>query len=532
MPPHPEVGTLLHVNGTYVPILSPAASATVAALHVPGTTTTTAVGGGRIPIAPRYVKQPGKRGRPSVSWDERFQTFLAFQEEFGDAFISIKRVRSHTKYAKLEQWNAEEKERIRDYRENPATMDPDDAAKAEQLLAAGFRTSAVRPAQKWEANFRKMQAYQALHGDVQMTRQRPGYDEKLLSWCRTQRLALRKYDTPPLHQKSSGGGLNDAQAQRLKALGFTGTPASVKLPATMQHLFEAKLKELEAKETAAAAASATTVAASNTNGGNGKNAPDPAPATKNTSSDQGDESLPKRTEGDERREASDTAAAAATTSNETGKEEDGNGEGGDTGSSKKKERYKNLDLKVWGKSRIAVWECNFQLMEEYQGKHGTCKLEKDKEEYSPHLSKWCSLQRMQMKRYVTERDKCNLDDEKYARLVRIGMDTAYPARIEAVKEGDWDTMLEKLKAYKEEHGNVLVPNQPRSQLRNWIVFNREQYQNMKDGEKSKMTAAKLHLLQEVGLDMTCRERKGFDERATEWLEYKTKHGKGGWHLFL
>ena len=171
-------------------------------------------------------------------------------------------------------------------------------------------------------------------------------------------------------------------------------------------------------------------------------------------------------------------------------------------------------------------------MEEYQGKHGTCKLEKDKEEYSPHLSKWCSLQRMQMKRYVTERDKCNLDDEKYARLVRIGMDTAYPARIEAVKEGDWDTMLEKLKAYKEEHGNVLVPNQPRSQLRNWIVFNREQYQNMKDGEKSKMTAAKLHLLQEVGLDMTCRERKGFDERATEWLEYKTKHGKGGWHLFF
>lgn len=49
---------------------------------------------------------------------------------------------------------------------------------------------------------------------------------------------------------------------------------------------------------------------------------------------------------------------------------------------------------------------------------------------------------------------------------------------------------------------------------------------MKEGKKSKMTGERLQKLQEVGLEMTVQERKTFDERAAEWLEYRTKHGRG------
>merc|ERR1711865_176050 len=62
-------------------------------------------------------------------------------------------------------------------------------------------------------------------------------------------------------------------------------------------------------------------------------------------------------------------------------------------------------------------------------------------------------------------------------------------------------------------------------LRNWIVLQRAEYEKMKAGKKTKMTGEKLQKLHKVGLEMTVRERMAFDERAAEWLEYKTKHGK-------
>jgi len=89
----------------------------------------------------------------------------------------------------------------------------------------------------------------------------------------------------------------------------------------------------------------------------------------------------------------------------------------------------------------------------------------------------------------------------------------------------WETMYEALKAYKVEHGTVLVPDRPRSPLRTWIVYNREQYKKMKADETSQMTVDRLQRLQELGLELTVEERKGFNARAAEWLEYQTKHRK-------
>merc|ERR1712238_393879 len=153
--------------------------------------------------------------------------------------------------------------------------------------------------------------------------------------------------------------------------------------------------------------------------------------------------------------------------------------------------------------------------------HGTCKLEKTKEGFSPHLPLWCTSQRTQMKRFLSERDRCNLDEERYERMRGIGFLEAHTFSIGPAK--DWDKMFEELKAYKEEHGTVLVPHTPRSQLRNWIVTNREQYEKMKAGnKKSKMTVDRLQLLQELGLEMTCRERKGFDERRMARIQNKAR----------
>merc|ERR1712238_512122 len=105
----------------------------------------------------KYIKTQGTREQANVEWEEQFQLFLQFKAEIGDASITQKRLRRHTKYAKLEQWNVEEKERIKDYRNRPAMMVPDDREKAKKLLAEGYMTSG---SQKWETSYAKMKAYQ------------------------------------------------------------------------------------------------------------------------------------------------------------------------------------------------------------------------------------------------------------------------------------------------------------------------------------------------------------------------------------
>jgi hypothetical protein len=74
-----------------------------------------------------------------------------------------------------------------------------------------------------------------------------------------------------------------------------------------------------------------------------------------------------------------------------------------------------------------------------------------------------------------------------------------------------------------EHGHTYAPS--KSKLRNWCSSVRRHYDKMKQGKTSQLNPEWIAKLLQLGFSFeTGPERLSFDERAVQWLEYKTKHG--------
>lgn len=58
-----------------------------------------------------------------------------------------------------------------------------------------------------------------------------------------------------------------------------------------------------------------------------------------------------------------------------------------------------------------------------------------------------------------------------------------------------------------------------------FCFYRKEYQEFKDGKSSTMTAQRIVQLAEHGFTFQPKQKFTWDERAVQWLEYRSKNGK-------
>ena len=95
---------------------------------------------------------------------------------------------------------------------------------------------------------------------------------------------------------------------------------------------------------------------------------------------------------------------------------------------------------------------------------------------------------------------------------------------------EFDTKIAELRAFRDQHGHCNVPDlvppaTKRTPLRKWISRMREDYERMKNGKELYLTLERIAPLTELGLELSVGgTRQTFEERAAEWMAYRTKHG--------
>jgi hypothetical protein len=112
------------------------------------------------------------------------------------------------------------------------------------------------------------------------------------------------------------------------------------------------------------------------------------------------------------------------------------------------------------------WKQRYQQLVEYASEHGDCLVSRSY--HDKKLYNWVILQRQEFKKW-RQGKRSNLSVERKNALEKIGFVWRMKMLPKAVC---WDTRFEELCAYKQEHGNTLVPQKyrPNVQLGRWYVF--------------------------------------------------------------
>lgn len=93
-------------------------------------------------------------------------------------------------------------------------------------------------------------------------------------------------------------------------------------------------------------------------------------------------------------------------------------------------------------------------------------------------------------------------------------------------DGKWGERLEQLRAYKDTHGDCLVPDgySANPKLARWVREQRGQFKNLRDGKPSHMTQERMAALNELNFTWSLREKVDWKDRFEELVDYKCKHG--------
>ena len=89
---------------------------------------------------------------------------------------------------------------------------------------------------------------------------------------------------------------------------------------------------------------------------------------------------------------------------------------------------------------------------------------------------------------------------------------------------DWNERFQELKAFHEKHGHCNVPDKPRTRLRYWVCRQRQHFDRLKKKEPSILDPDKIAKLSSIGFSFVAKPKMSFDDRAVQWLQYKSQHG--------
>jgi hypothetical protein len=185
--------------------------------------------------------------------------------------------------------------------------------------------------------------------------------------------------------------------------------------------------------------------------------------------------------------------------------------------------------KEWGPQKEAMWDAKIELLRHYKEAHGTIEMSRTKSGWSIGLDRWVSYQALQRRKYEEDPNTSGLDETRIQRLKDLGVRAREKKEvlvtITSKNAPSWDEMFEQLRAFKEEHGHAEVPYKPKTLVRNWTLMLREDFEKMKEGKSNSLTPERMSRLTGLGFRFRINRRMPYDQRAAEWLEYKTKHGR-------
>ena len=206
---------------------------------------------------------------------------------------------------------------------------------------------------------------------------------------------------------------------------------------------------------------------------------------------------------------------------------------------------KRKKLEDAGVHLAPTWDQMYERLTAYQDEH--CALDVDRK-HDEALFIWLEKQRNCLSRHFKgkHRGRVQLSGEKIERLVSLGfkLDERSGKIINTVtEEAEWTSMLEAIVKYKEEHGTFTFPNDVSSlsklerQVKCWKEAQKKEYQKLKDGQESGMTAQRLQRLTEIGIDLARRHPKQSWEQRMDslrkFVEGELKQCRFCvWHSFL
>eukprot|EP00551_Chaetoceros_affinis_P008323 CAMPEP_0203669104 /NCGR_PEP_ID=MMETSP0090-20130426/5561_1 /ASSEMBLY_ACC=CAM_ASM_001088 /TAXON_ID=426623 /ORGANISM="Chaetoceros affinis, Strain CCMP159" /LENGTH=377 /DNA_ID=CAMNT_0050533705 /DNA_START=83 /DNA_END=1213 /DNA_ORIENTATION=- len=90
----------------------------------------------------------------------------------------------------------------------------------------------------------------------------------------------------------------------------------------------------------------------------------------------------------------------------------------------------------------------------------------------------------------------------------------------------WENMFEKLKEYKKDHGDCLVPRrwEKNAKLGEWVTDQRRQHKLKVTNRPNLLTDTRERKLNEIGFTWSLRNRPGWDERFEQLADFKESHG--------
>jgi hypothetical protein len=146
-----------------------------------------------------------------------------------------------------------------------------------------------------------------------------------------------------------------------------------------------------------------------------------------------------------------------------------------------------------GKQRRGNWDNMYKQLKEFHHEHGHCEVPR-RLTANRNLGEWCRKQ---------QRDQAALSQDRRARLDEIGFDFE---SLTEKNERRWNEMLQRLKAYKREHGDCLVPSRssakatyPDKELSLWVTNQRTGYKH------DTIPNHRIVKLEEVGFVWSLRE---------------------------
>ena len=193
----------------------------------------------------------------------------------------------------------------------------------------------------------------------------------------------------------------------------------------------------------------------------------------------------------------------------------------------------------WEIHKQLPWKKRFEQLAEFRSKQGHCDVpEKGKDrDIPPGLKQWVLHQRKAYKVFTrrTGDERQKITQERIDMLDAVGF-VWQPHTKKGRAKGDflqseidqWNSLFERLKAFKESHGHCNVPSKypEDKRLGSWVTDCRTEHRYLWEGKKTTMTTERIHKLLSLGFQWEVQKHKclKWDERLSQLAEYKARRG--------
>lgn len=173
-----------------------------------------------------------------------------------------------------------------------------------------------------------------------------------------------------------------------------------------------------------------------------------------------------------------------------------------------------------------AWNDLFQRLLAYKKKNGDCDVPSNYRE-DPELGTWVSNQRRRESQKKLRQDRKELLHRQGFRWT-VKNEQSRVSRDSTKYQEKWMEMFERLKVFKQEHGNCNVPYNYKedTSLGMWVQTQRRVYHKTTYmyGERKEMSEDRINLLKSIGFDFGSRRKMAKEESSVTTISINDNDG--------